>query len=47
MINLYYKGFCLTEEEKGEEGGMEFMDGTGVGEGQGQNNISKEIEYEE
>jgi hypothetical protein len=34
MMNLYYRGFCISEESSGkEEGGMEFMDGTGVGEG--------------
>ncbi len=48
MINLYYRGFCLSEEQEGaEEGGMQFMDGTGVGEGHGENNVSDQIEYEE
>ena len=26
---------------------MEYTDGTGIGEGKGQENVSKEIEYEE
>lgn len=54
LYNLVYKGFCQpknqTEEEAGsddEDGKYEMRDGTGIGEGKGQENVSKDIEFEE
>ena len=53
LTNLFYKGFCHAKPENGPQDNQEndenteFIEGTGIGEGQGQENISKEIEYEE
>jgi len=52
FLYLIYQGFCGKDEkeddqEQQEEAGDEWMDGQGMGDGQGQNNVSKEIEHEE
>ena len=53
LSNLFYKGFCHARNDKENEKNAEndentdFIEGTGIGEGQGQENISKEIEFEE
>eukprot|EP01015_Nassula_variabilis_P003581 TRINITY_DN1241_c0_g2_i5.p1 TRINITY_DN1241_c0_g2~~TRINITY_DN1241_c0_g2_i5.p1 ORF type:complete len:1010 (-),score=318.66 TRINITY_DN1241_c0_g2_i5:37-3066(-) len=54
FINLSYKGFCSAEEVEndgdnqgeGDDSGK-LVDGTGIGEGQGVQNVSKQIEFEE
>ena len=53
LSNLFYKGFCHTSSEnepkerpENEEEG-DYVEGTGIGEGKGQENVSKEIEFEE
>ncbi|KAL8000860.1 putative AAA+ ATPase domain, midasin, P-loop containing nucleoside triphosphate hydrolase [Plasmopara halstedii] len=52
--NLFYHGFCRTEDSKDDkgdgEGKMQFQDdveGTGMGEGEGKKDVSHEIEDEE
>jgi len=54
LSNVFYKGFCHKktdlEPEKNDENteeNTEFMEGTGIGEGEGKENVSKEIEFEE
>ncbi|EGR30434.1 type a von willebrand factor domain protein [Ichthyophthirius multifiliis] len=55
FYNLFYKGFCQPKNNNGdqegetddEEGKYEFKEGTGIGEGKGKENVTKEIEFEE
>ncbi|KAL4485768.1 hypothetical protein ABPG72_012308 [Tetrahymena utriculariae] len=54
FYNLVYKGFCQPKNQgdegagsDDEDGKYEMKDGTGIGEGKGQENVSKEIEFEE
>lgn len=40
MLNLFYKGFCHPDKdgeggEGNQEGGTDFKEGTGIGEGKG------------
>eukprot|EP01080_Neovahlkampfia_damariscottae_P007220 gene7221-11536_t len=46
---LFKEGFCVQEEtnEEGGEGEMEFVEGTGMDEGDGVEDVSKEIQNEE
>ena len=52
VYNLTYKGFCSPPGQEGDDDGdgkgdFKAADGTGIGEGQGMENVSKEIEFEE
>lgn len=48
FCSLYSEGFCLTKEEESEASGTKFeeADGTGMGEGEGQKDVSDQIEEE-
>ena len=46
LLNVYRNGVC-GEQQESKEGGVGFMDGVGMGEGEGEQNVSNEIEYEE
>ena len=45
LSNLFYNGFCVAPEEQEGKGNEkdEFVEGTGVGEGYGEVNVSKEM----
>jgi hypothetical protein len=55
LYNIVFKGFCKAPTEDDAEDGnddaqdgkMEITEGMGIGEGKGQENVSKEIEFEE
>jgi len=53
VVNLIQKGFCAPESDEGKqgvgEGKLEFRneENAGVGEGKGNKNVSKDIEFEE
>lgn len=54
LTNLFYKGFCQPKDEENQDLSKEneqnledLVEGTGIGEGKGQENVSKEIEFEE
>ncbi|CAD8184490.1 unnamed protein product [Paramecium pentaurelia] len=50
LCNIIVKGFCQKDDdqdENGEDNPENFQAGTGIGEGKGEQNVTKEIEYEE
>ena len=54
VYNIIYKGFCKVDNQdennddnKSDDNDYDFTDGTGIGEGKGKENVSKEIEFEE
>lgn len=51
FTNMIYKGFCIPkdseEEEKPAKDQTELRAGTGIGEGQGTQNVTDELEFEE
>ena len=49
---LIFQGFCGLdnedqEDEKQQEADDQYLDGCGMGDGQGENNVSNEIEHQE
>jgi len=47
FYNISYKGFCHYEEQEEYQGETKYEHGTGIGEGEGMEDASKEIEFEE